>query len=140
MEQVVEYKNDPGNGYNSILLISRVGVGKLAISQSPLCTSQDFTNFTPTGADLVFLAYLLKSRKEMLLSFNQGTSIKGFTKDNVASLELGFPTPAEQHKIASCLSSLDDLIAAQSAKLDALKTHKKGLMQQLFPAPEEGGG
>ena len=39
--------------------------------------------------------------------------------------------------IADCLTSLDDLIAAQTQKLDALKTHKKGLMQQLFPSPEE---
>jgi len=35
--------------------------------------------------------------------------------------------------------TLDDLIAAQSDKLEALKTHKKGLMQQLFPASEEVG-
>lgn len=121
----------------SILLISRVGVGKLAVSNFPLCTSQDFTNFTPTDADPLFLAYLLKSQKETLLSFNQGTSIKGFTKDNIASLRLGFPSPAEQQRIASCLSSLDELITAQARKVDALKTHKKGLMQQLFPRESE---
>ena len=46
------------------------------------------------------------------------------------------PSKEEQQKIAACLSSLDALIAAQAAKLDALKTHKKGLMQQLFPSPE----
>ena len=39
----------------------------------------------------------------------------------------------EQQKIAECLSSVDELIAAQARKVDALKTHKKGLMQQLFP-------
>ncbi|WP_461784406.1 hypothetical protein [Prosthecobacter sp.] len=39
--------------------------------------------------------------------------------------------------IASCLSSLDALITAETHKLEALKIHKKGLMQQLFPAPEE---
>jgi type I restriction enzyme S subunit len=43
----------------------------------------------------------------------------------------------EQQKIADCLSSLDDLISAQAQKIDALKTHKKGLMQQLFPAEGE---
>jgi type I restriction enzyme S subunit len=42
----------------------------------------------------------------------------------------------EQHRIADCLTSLDDLIAAQTQKLDTLKTHKKGLMQQLFPSQE----
>jgi type I restriction enzyme S subunit len=121
----------------SILLISRVGVGKLAVSTFPLCTSQDFTNFTPTAADSLFLAYLLKSQKEILLSFNQGTSIKGFTKNNIASLHLGVPSPAEQQKIAECLSSVDELMAAQARKVEALKTHKKGLMQQLFPRAGE---
>ena len=43
----------------------------------------------------------------------------------------------EQQKIADCLSSLDDLIAAETQKLDTLKTHKKGLMQQLFPREGE---
>ena len=44
--------------------------------------------------------------------------------------------PQEQQKIADCLSSLDELIAAQARKIDVLKTHKKGLMQQLFPSAE----
>ncbi len=47
------------------------------------------------------------------------------------------PTLNEQHKIADCLTSIDELITAQTQKLDALKTHKKGLMQQLFPAEGE---
>ncbi|MEA3644024.1 MAG: restriction endonuclease subunit S, partial [Lamprobacter sp.] len=53
--------------------------------------------------------------------------------------EVPLPVPAleEQQKIAACLSSLDALIAAQADKLDALKTHKKGLMQQLFPREGE---
>lgn len=42
----------------------------------------------------------------------------------------------EQKRIATCLSSLDALITAETQKLEALKTHKKGLMQQLFPSPE----
>jgi len=46
---------------------------------------------------------------------------------------LQLPKPKEQQKIASCLSSLDELIAAHSDKLEALKGHKKGLMQNLFP-------
>jgi type I restriction enzyme S subunit len=55
---------------------------------------------------------------------------------------LPIPTPssetdeyglAEQQKIADCLTSLDDVIAAQGRKVEALQAHKKGLMQQLFP-------
>ena len=50
-----------------------------------------------------------------------------------------FPNPrsGEQKKIVDCLGSLDDLIAAEGQKLDALRTHKHGLMQQLFPQPGE---
>ena len=43
----------------------------------------------------------------------------------------------EQQKIADCLASLDELITLEAQKLDTLKTHKKGLMQQLFPAEGE---
>ena len=43
------------------------------------------------------------------------------------------PSIAEQQKIANCLSSIDEIIAAEESKVDALKAHKKGLMQRLFP-------
>jgi type I restriction enzyme S subunit len=52
-------------------------------------------------------------------------------------LFLTLPTLPEQQKIADCLSSLDELINAQVKKLDALKLHKKGLMQGLFPSSNE---
>ena len=51
----------------------------------------------------------------------------------VLSGKIVAPKLKEQRKIADCLSSLDDLIAAENRKLDVLKTHKKGLMQKLFP-------
>ena len=51
--------------------------------------------------------------------------------------EIYVPSFPEQQKIADCLSSLDELIAAEVDKLEALKTHKKGLMQQLFPVLDE---
>ncbi len=55
--------------------------------------------------------------------------------DRLATSRLPFPaTIAEQQKIADCLTSLDELIAAQGRKVEALKAHKRGLMQQLFPA------
>jgi len=58
--------------------------------------------------------------------------------DTFLSKSLILPTdPDEQQKIASCLSSLDELITAESDRLETLKAHKKGLMQQLFPAEGE---
>ncbi|WP_419596405.1 restriction endonuclease subunit S, partial [Thiolapillus sp.] len=120
---------------NSILLVSRVGVGKLAITRKPICTSQDFTNLTHHQYNVLFLAYYLRSISHVFKSFNQGMAIKGFTKENVESLSLALPDVKsdEQQKIAHCLSSLDEVIGLESHKLDALKNLKKGLMQQLFP-------
>lgn len=50
---------------------------------------------------------------------------------------LPVPEPPEQQKIADCLGSLDDLIAAAGRKHEALRAHKQGLLQQLFPQPGE---
>jgi type I restriction enzyme S subunit len=57
--------------------------------------------------------------------------------DDISQLQLKLPDVAEQQKIADCLGSLDDLIAAEGRKLEALRQHKQGLMQQLFPQPGE---
>src|SRR5690554_4760893 len=59
------------------------------------------------------------------------------TNDDFMRLPLPVSQPEEQHKIADCLASLDDLIAAETQTLDTLKTHNKGLMQQLFPREGE---
>ena len=49
---------------------------------------------------------------------------------------ISYPKADEQDHIASFLSGLDTLITAATQELETLKTHKKGLMQQLFPAAE----
>ena len=67
-----------------------------------------------------------------------GSNYPAINSSDLAEIQLPIPlTLPEQQKIAECLSSVDELIAAQSRKLDALKTHKKGLMQQLFPREGE---
>lgn len=68
----------------------------------------------------------------------QGAKVLGISPTRLRNVRLPLPhDPAEQQKIADCLSSLDELIAAQGRKVEALKTHKKGLMQQLFPREGE---
>jgi type I restriction enzyme S subunit len=121
---------------NSILIVSRVGVGKLAISNEVICTSQDFTNFTPYNDNLTLLAYYLKTQTILLLGFSQGMAIKGFTKEDISKLNLFLPKIEEQQKIADTLSSIDEFITAQSQTIEALKLHKKGLLQGLFPKIE----
>ena len=64
-----------------------------------------------------------------------GGNINNLKNSDLEAFEFHIPQEeAEQQKIAACLSSLDELITAQAQKVTALQTHKKGLLQQLFPA------
>ncbi|MBA4284058.1 MAG: restriction endonuclease subunit S [Xanthomonadaceae bacterium] len=96
----------------------------------------------PNGENVAigFGAYLFKSRyvRTQIEKESQGSKVLGISATRLAKIELPIPsTKAEQQKIAECLSTLDELIGAESQKLDALKAHKKGLMQQLFPREGE---
>lgn len=89
---------------------------------------------------LGFGAYLFSSEgvRKQIQREGQGAKVLGLSATRLGNVKLHYPSkPDEQEKIADCLSSLDELIAAESQKLDALKTHKKGLMQQLFPREGE---
>ncbi len=71
--------------------------------------------------------------------FITGIAQPKLNKAMLDRISIPHPRVPEQQRIAECLSSLDALFTAEAQKLEALKTHKKGLMQQLFPAPEEVG-
>ncbi|MFT7034798.1 MAG: type I restriction enzyme S subunit [Cyclobacteriaceae bacterium] len=71
------------------------------------------------------------------LKHNEAGGVPSLSKTNIYQIETLISHPQEQQKIAACLSSLDELIAAHNDKLDALKDHKKGLMQNLFPQEGE---
>ena len=75
--------------------------------------------------------------KRHITSGARSNGLLNISKETFFGVEILTPCSAEQQKIANCLSSLDELIAAQARKVDALKTHKKGLMQQLFPREGE---
>lgn len=117
---------------NSILLVSRVGVGKVALTNQELCTSQDFTALTPKKDYALFIAYLMKNITPRLLDLNQGTSIKGFVREDLISLPISLPSKEEQTKIASFLSAVDEKISQLSQKLHLLGQYKQGMMQKLF--------
>ncbi len=84
-----------------------------------------------------FSYYLNGSKRFDIAKVAQGDTVAHLYPGQLEKIDVLFPTPAEQRKIAACLSSLDGLIAAESRKLAALEAHKKGLMQQLFPRPGE---
>jgi type I restriction enzyme S subunit len=81
-----------------------------------------------------FIYQFLLTRKTRFEDLGSGNLIPGLSRTDILDMEVRFPRPDEQQRIASCLSSLDALITTETQKFEALKTHKKGLMQGLFPA------
>jgi type I restriction enzyme S subunit len=83
----------------------------------------------------VFTGYLLRrpAARTYFSAKAQGSTRFNLSKVAFRSVPLLVPETGEQQKIADCLSSLDACIDAETRKLDALKTHKQGLMRQLFP-------
>ena len=87
-----------------------------------------------------FYKYLFKSHgfiQQLTKNLEGIRDGKMISYKQFSELRLPCPSSSEQRKIAECLSTLDELIEAESRKLDALKDHKKGLMQQLFPREGE---
>jgi type I restriction enzyme S subunit len=91
------------------------------------------------GISTDYLYYLISSEySQNYFSVNAaGAAVKNLNAEIIKALPIVFPATPEQQKIAALLSSLDDLITAQTEKIKALQAHKKGLMQQMFPAEGE---
>ncbi|HEO72395.1 MAG TPA: restriction endonuclease subunit S, partial [Candidatus Hydrogenedentes bacterium] len=88
------------------------------------------TEHSPT-----FFLNWLSAKYQRLDIERTGTSatLKRVSPEKFWGIPILLPSPPEQQKIAECLSSLDGLIGAEGRKLAALRDHKRGLMQQLFP-------
>ena len=84
-----------------------------------------------SGANIKFMYELMQ-----MIAYEVGTHERHWISKFAPILVL-VPSPDEQKKIADCLSSIDELINAQTEQLESYKTHKKGLMQQLFPSLDE---
>ncbi len=100
-----------------------------AINQAVLCLK------CPLSEGFVFSSFE-RMQSRIVASYIQGGQ-GNLSGEIVRALRLPVSTAEEQRKIAECLESLDELIAAEAEKLEALKRHKKGLLQQLFPAEGE---
>lgn len=113
-------------------------IGKVAQNVHDCATNQQINAVVPSSKHsdgFVYFALSFTSERIALLAGKQAVPI--INKSLFSSVRILAPTLPEQQRIASCLSSLDALITAETQKLEALKTHKKGLMQQLFPTPAE---
>lgn len=138
---VATNKNKPEKGD---ILLTRIG--KIGFSQV-VDWDHDFSVYVTLAVikksnsfDSYYLHYFMQSERyqaEILKKSLLNAVPCKINMDSLRSTLVLLPESPEQQKIADCLSSLDELITAYSQKLDALKAHKKGLLQQLFPQPTE---
>jgi type I restriction enzyme S subunit len=91
------------------------------------------------SSDPRFLLYYLRSDfgRNKIICISGTAAITNISQDSLKTIPVPIPPLAEQQKIADCLTSIDEAIAAQSQAIELLKLHKKGLMQQIFPSVEE---
>jgi type I restriction enzyme S subunit len=120
-----------------------VGMSSVLLDELENCYLNSFCalfRFFPSRRpNTIFMGYLLRqpSIRRYFTMKAQGSTRFNLSKDAFRSLPFFLPSIDEQRKIAECLASSDEVIAAQARKVDALKKHKKGLMQDLFPRKGE---
>lgn len=114
------------------------GVGRLNLcvkESSVLGTLAYIKSKDATEYNIIWIYYLLNTID--FTKYIKGAGIPHIYFTDFKEERIAVPTPNEQQKIANCLSSLDQLITSQKEKLELLKNHKKGLMQNLFPQEGE---
>src|SRR5690606_3864800 len=86
----------------------------------------------------VFLSYYLNGPlRTSIARVAQGNSVVHLYPHQIEKLSISVPSGGEQRRVADCLFSIDSCIRAETRKLAALKAHRQGLMQQLFPVEGE---
>ena len=122
----------------TLLITTRASIGDVGIAESPCATNQGFQSLVVGENEVnTFWYYWLAQHSSELKDRASGSTFLEIGKSELKKIPVLRTDEKEQRKIADCLGSLDDLIAAEGRKLESLRQHKQGLMQQLFPQPGE---
>ena len=119
---------------DALLIVTRTGVGKLAIAPCNIAISQDITGVYPdqSQVDVEFLYHRMRQGVEDLRKLNQGTSINGIVRKDLLDYPLSLPSLTQQNQIAAILSMLDRAIAQTESLIAKQQRIKTGLMQNLL--------
>ena len=118
---------------NSITIVTRVGVGKLALIPYEFATSQDFISFSELKLDLIFASYAFYRLMKEESKSTQGTSIKGITKEVILNKYIYVPkSKEEQTQIGNFFKQLDDTIALHQKELAKYQQIKAACLEKMF--------
>ncbi len=118
---------------NSIAIVTRVGVGKLAIIDQDYATSQDFLSLSDLKEDTNFLVYSIYRMLQKESTQQQGTSIKGITKEDLLCKKISLPKIEEQSAIGSLFCNLDELLSSYKDNLANYQSLKATMLSKMFP-------
>ncbi|MDD2506922.1 MAG: restriction endonuclease subunit S [Candidatus Cloacimonetes bacterium] len=118
----------------NILLVTRTGVGKLAIAPFDVAISQDITGIIldPSTYCVEFFYYYLQILVENFKKINQGTSINGIIRSDLEATTIVKPPIEEQKQIADVLKTLDVALKNEQRDLNKYRDLKQGLMADLL--------
>ena len=123
---------------NSIMVGTRVGIGKVAINTVAMSTSQDIIsliNIDDKKWCKEYICYFISGKSKFLLSQARGATIKGIKVETLSNLELPVLTLDEQRRIAAVLDNVSDLIAKRREQLDKLDELVKARFVEMFGDP-----
>jgi type I restriction enzyme S subunit len=121
-----------------VLITIAANIGDTGLLLTEGCFTDSVVGLIPKkGVIPVFLELIMRGQKDNLNKVATTGAQKNINNEILREVSVLLPSVPEQQRIAKCLSSLDTLITTEAQKLEAIKTHKKGLMQQLFPSPGE---
>ena len=126
-------------GKGTLIVTLQGSIGRVAITQYDAYIDRTLLLFEKFYMDIdkVFFAYIIQRLFEIKKQSAPGGIIKTITKQALSEFTVKLPERPEQQKIANFLSGIDDLISTQTDRIEALKQHKRALIQGLFPVAEE---
>ena len=120
---------------NSIMVGTRVGIGKVAINTVEMSTSQDVISLIGIDKDKWYKPYLCKlllSKKDYFNSQARGATIKGIKIDVVANIDVPEMDYATQRKVAATLNKIDTLIVLRKQQFTKLDELVKARFVEMF--------
>jgi type I restriction enzyme S subunit len=118
----------------SVLIVTRTGVGKVAIAPFDVAVSQDLTAIAPKRDHLSteYLYWWLASDPARLLRLRQGTSINGILREDLGALRLVLPPLGQQNAVTVTLATIDHAAIQTEALIKATDQLRDALLQDLM--------
>jgi type I restriction enzyme S subunit len=119
---------------NSIIIGTRVGVGKVSINKVGICTNQDIISIINIHKNFnnIFIVFFIKSYNEVLNAFKRGATIQGITSANLKNIDLINPPIELQSKFAKIIEKIEEQKSLYTQELEKLQENFDALLQKSF--------